>query len=186
MYLIVGLGNPEADYDKTRHNMGFHVINSLAKEYDIDLSKNKFNGIFGTGIIEGQKVILLKPQTFMNSSGAAVIEYKNFYKLENEDILIIYDDIDLAPGEVRIRKKGGPGTHNGMKSVVNFLNTEEFPRIRVGIGMPESEKTDLIEHVIGAVPKDEWEILNNGTEKAKQAAIEILKNGIDRAMNLYN
>ena len=186
MYLIVGLGNPEADYDKTRHNMGFHVINSLAEEYEIELSRTKFNGIFGTGIIEGEKVILLKPQTYMNSSGESVIEYKIFYKLENEKILIVYDDIDLEPGEVRIRKKGGPGTHNGMKSVVRFLNTDEFPRIRVGIGMPEKESIDLIEHVIGAVPEEEWNLLDSGVKKAKNAVIEILKDGIDKAMNMYN
>ena len=165
MYLIVGLGNPEADYDKTRHNMGFHVVNRLAKEYDIELSRNKFNGIFGTGIIEGEKVILLKPQTFMNSSGESIIEYKNFYKLKNENILIIYDDIDLEPGAVRIRKKGGPGTHNGMKSVVHFLNTDEFPRVRVGIGMP-GLNVELIEHVIGAVSDEEWKILDEGTRKS--------------------
>ena len=185
MYLIVGLGNPEADYDKTRHNMGFHVINKLAKEYDIDLTRSKFNGIYGTGIIEGEKVILLKPQTYMNASGESVIEYKNFYKLENNNILVVYDDIDLQPGDVRIRKKGGPGTHNGMKSVVQFLNSDEFPRVRVGIGMP-NENTDLIEYVIGAIPDNEKEILEEGTEKAKKAVIEIIKNGIDKAMNLYN
>ncbi len=185
MYLIVGLGNPEADYDKTRHNMGFHVVNKIAKEYEIELSRNKFNGNFGTGVIEGEKVILLEPQTFMNSSGEAVIEYKNFYKLENENIVVIYDDIDLEPGTVRIRKKGGPGTHNGMKSVVHFLNSDEFPRVRVGIGMPKAG-TDLIEHVIGAVPEEEWPLLDEGTESAKCAVIEILKNGIDKAMNLYN
>ena len=185
MYLIVGLGNPEADYDKTRHNMGFHVINKLAKEYEIELSRTKFNGIYGAGVIEGEKVILLKPQTYMNSSGESVIEYKNFYKLENDNILVIYDDIDLQPGDVRVRRKGGPGTHKGMKSVVHFLNTDEFPRVRVGIGMPEDE-IDLIEHVIGAVPEEEKEILDKGTEKAKEAVIEILKNGIDKAMNLYN
>ncbi len=186
MYLIVGLGNPETEYDKTRHNMGFHVINKLAKEYKIDLTRNKFNGIYGTGVIENEKVLLLKPQTYMNSSGESVIEFKNFYKLENENILIIYDDIDLAPGEVRIRKKGGPGTHNGMKSIVHFLNSDEFPRVRIGIGMPSSENIDLIEHVIGAVPDEEWETLNGGTERAKNAVVDILKNGIDKAMNKYN
>ena len=167
MYLIVGLGNPESEYDKTRHNMGFHVINALAKEHEIELSRSKFNGIYGTGVIEGEKVILLKPQTYMNSSGESVIEYKNFYKLENQNILVIYDDIDLEPGMVRIRKKGGPGTHNGMKSVVHFLNSDEFPRVRVGIGMPKQDE-DLIEHVIGAVPESEWEKLDEGTRKSKR------------------
>lgn len=185
MYLIVGLGNPEADYDKTRHNMGFHVINKLAEKYEIELSRNKFNGIYGSGIIEGEKVILLKPQTYMNSSGESIIEYKNFYKIESVNIIVIYDDIDLEPGEIRIRRKGSPGTHNGMKSVVHFLNSDEFPRVRVGIGSPK-ENTELIEHVIGAVPEEEWKLLEEGTEKAKDAVIEILKDGIDKAMNLYN
>ena len=164
MYLIVGLGNPEADYDKTRHNMGFHVVNSLAKKYEIEISRNKFNGIYGTGIIEGEKVILLKPQTYMNSSGESIIEYKNFYKLENNNIIVIYDDIDIEPGTVRIRKKGGPGTHNGMKSVVHFLNSDEFPRVRVGIGTP-SPDVDLTEHVIGNVSEKDWKILEEGIRK---------------------
>lgn len=185
MYLIVGLGNPEAEYDKTRHNMGFSVINKIAKEYEIELSRSKFNGIFGTGVIEGEKVILLKPQTYMNSSGESIIQYKNFYKLEDSNIIVIYDDVDLEPGDVRIRRKGGPGTHNGMKSVVHFLNSEEFPRVRIGIGMPNSD-VDLIEHVIGTVPEEEWDVLSKGIEKAKEAVIEILKSGIDKAMNLYN
>ena len=185
MYLIVGLGNPEQDYDKTRHNMGFHVINKLAKEYEIELSRNKFNGIYGNGIIEGEKVILLKPQTYMNSSGECVIEFKNFYKIDSENILVIYDDIDIDPGEIRIRRKGSPGTHNGMKSVVHFLNSDEFPRVRVGIGKP-LEDTNLIEHVIGAVEDSEWKLLDEGTDKAEKAIIQIVKNGIDKAMNLYN
>ena len=136
MYLIVGLGNPEAEYDKTRHNMGFHVINNLAKTYEIEISRSKYNGLYGSGIIEGEKVILLKPQTYMNSSGESVIEYKNFYKLEDSNIIVAYDDIDIEPGEIRVRRNGSPGTHNGMKSVVHFLNTDNFPRVRVGIGKP--------------------------------------------------
>lgn len=185
MYLIVGLGNPEADYNQTRHNMGVHVINELAKQYEIEISRTKFDGIFGTGVIEGEKVILLKPQTYMNSSGESVIQFKNFYKLDNSNIIVVYDDIDLEPGDVRIRRKGGPGTHNGMKSVVHFLNSDEFPRVRVGIGMPNPD-VNLIEHVIGAVEESEWMLLNEGTQRAKEAIIEILKNGIDKAMNLYN
>ena len=120
MYLIVGLGNPEPEYSKTRHNMGFDVINKLAEKYNIDVKKEKFNGFYGNGIIENEKVILVKPQTYMNLSGEAVIQYANFYKIEPENIIIIYDDIDIETGITKIRKKGGPGTHNGMKSVVNF------------------------------------------------------------------
>ena len=108
MYLIVGLGNPEIDYSNTRHNMGFNVINKIAQKYEIDISRNKFRGLYGTGIIENNKVILLKPQTFMNLSGESIIEFKNFYKLENNEIIVIYDDMDLKVGEIRVRKKGGP------------------------------------------------------------------------------
>ena len=185
MYLIVGLGNPGNEYDRTRHNMGFHVINKLASEYKIELSRNKFNGIYGSGIIEGEKVILLKPQTYMNSSGESIIEYKNFYKLNDENILVVYDDIDIEPGEIRIRRKGSPGSHNGMKSVVHFLNSEDFPRVRVGIGKPR-EENELIEYVVGFVKEEEWKLLNEGIDKAKNAIVQILKDGIDRAMNLYN
>lgn len=185
MYLIVGLGNPEPDYEKTRHNMGFHVINQLAKEHEIEMTRNKFNAIFGTGNINGEKVMLVKPQTYMNASGESVIAYKNFYKLDISQIMIIYDDIDLAPGEIRIRKKGRPGTHNGIKSVVHFLSTEEFLRVRVGIGKPQ-EGTDIIDHVIGAVPQEEWELLESGIHKATKAVDEIFKSSIHKAMNLYN
>lgn len=185
MYLIVGLGNPETEYDNTRHNMGFHVINQLAEGYQIEIKKAKFKGLVGDGIIEGKKVILLKPQTYMNLSGESVIEVKNFYKLELENIIVIYDDIDIEPGKIRIRKKGSPGTHNGMKSVVHYLASEDFIRIRVGIGKPEPE-IDLISHVVGNIPEEEKKLLEEGTKKAKEAVIEILKNGISSAMNLYN
>lgn len=120
MYLIVGLGNPEKEYSNTRHNMGFNVINKIAKDCDIKISQSKFNGLYTVEHINGEKVILLKPQTYMNSSGECVIEFKNFYKIPSENIIVVYDDIDLEPGTIRIRKKGGPGTHNGMKSVVHF------------------------------------------------------------------
>ena len=185
MYLIVGLGNPESDYANTRHNMGFKVINELAKEYGIDIARKKFNSEYEKSIIEGEKVILIKPQTFMNASGEAVIEFVNFYKVELDKIIIIYDDMDIEPGKVRIRKSGSPGSHNGMKSVVHFLNSENFPRIRVGIGKPHNEE-NRIEYVIGAIPEDEKVHLNDGVKKAKNAVIELLKNGIDTAMNQFN
>lgn len=185
MYLIVGLGNPEKDYSNTRHNMGFNTINQLAKQFEIEVNKNKFKGLYGSGIIEGEKVILLKPQTFMNLSGESVKEIVQFYKIEMEQIIVIYDDIDIEPGSIKIRKMGGPGTHNGMKSVVQELNTQNFKRIRVGIGMPE-EKENLVEYVIGAIPEEEKEKLEQGAKQAKEAIIEIIKNGIDIAMNKFN
>lgn len=185
MYLIVGLGNPETDYANTRHNMGFHVINELAKEYEIQILRKKFKSEYEIATIEDQKVILVKPQTFMNISGEAVIEFVNFYKIELDKIIIIYDDVDIEPGKIRIRKNGSAGSHNGMKSVVHFLNQENFARIRVGIGKPD-EETNMIEHVIGAIPEAERQVLEEGVQRAKQAVIELLKNGIDSAMNKLN
>lgn len=185
MYLIVGLGNPEPEYSKTRHNMGFDVINKLSEKYNIDIKKEKFDGIYGNGTIENQKVILLKPQTYMNLSGESIIQYANFYKVYPEEILIIYDDIDIETGTIKIRKKGGAGTHNGMKSVVNELNTVDFPRIRVGTGSKE-KVNNLIDYVISKVSEEEYERLEEGIEKAVEAVIEILKIGIDNAMNKLN
>lgn len=185
MYLIVGLGNPEKDYNNTRHNMGFHTINKLAKQYKIEVTKNKFKSLFGTGIIEGEKAILLKPQTFMNLSGESIKEAMQFYKMETEELIVIYDDIDIDPGFIKIRKVGGSGTHNGMKSVIKELNTKNFKRVRVGIGMPD-KKEDLIEYVIGAIADEDKEKLDKGTDLARQAITEIIKNGIDVAMNKFN
>ena len=185
MYLIVGLGNPEEDYSKTRHNMGFNVVNKIAKEYGIEINKKKFDSLCGDGMIENQKIILLKPQTYMNLSGKAVIQVVNFYKIPLENICIIYDDMDIEPGQIKIRKKGGSGSHNGMKSIVAELNLENFARVRVGIGKPKF-KEDSINHVIGAIPKEEMDILEEGISKAKDAVISILKDGIDIAMNRFN
>lgn len=185
MYLIVGLGNPEPDYNRTRHNMGFDVINKIAKKYEIDISKNKFNGLYGNGIIEGEKVILLKPQTFMNLSGQCIKPFADFYKIPIENVLIIYDDMDVEIGKIKIRKQGGPGTHNGAKSVVHELTSEGFPRIRVGIGKPVDEY-DAVDYVIGKIDDKTYEKLEEGIEKAAEAASEYLKNGIDIAMNKFN
>ena len=184
MKLIVGLGNPEKDYSQTRHNMGFNVLNLLAKEYDIDISRNKFEAEFGSGIIENEKVILIKPQTFMNSSGRSVIEFVKFYKISLENLIVVYDDIDIDVSDIRIRKTGSPGSHNGMKSIVNILADDRFPRVRVGIGSPTDD--DLVNYVIGAIPEEEIPKLNKGIEKAKDAIVEILKNGINSAMNKFN
>lgn len=185
MYLIVGLGNPEQDYANTRHNMGFNVINKLAKKYEIDVTRNEFKGLYGSGLINGKKVMLLKPQTFMNLSGESILAIKNYYKIDIDDILVIYDDIDTDVGQIRIRKKGSAGTHNGVKSVVHCLETTDFARIRVGIGAP-SEDEDLIEYVIGAISEEDIKPLEDGINKAVSAVEEILQNGLDSAMNKYN
>ncbi len=185
MYIIVGLGNPEPEYSNTRHNMGFDVINKISYKYNIELNKTKFSSICGTGIIENEKVILVKPQTFMNSSGKAVIQFVNFYKVPLENVMIVYDDMDTNIGKIRVRPKGGAGSHNGMKSVIDELKSEDFPRIRVGIGKPV-EEFDRIEYVIGNIPNDEYLILQEAEELASEAVVYWLKNGIDNTMNTYN
>ena len=185
MYLIVGLGNPEKDYAKTRHNMGFNVINRLSDKYEIDVNNKKFKALFGKGIIEGEKVILVKPQTYMNLSGESVLEFKNFFKIEENKLLVIYDDFDTEPGKIRIRKFGSAGTHNGMKSIVNILKTEKFPRIRIGIGRPKDEKLDIITYVIGYVSEEDMKILDEGVIKGAEAISDRIKNGIDAAMIKY-
>ncbi len=185
MFLIVGLGNPEEEYSNTRHNMGFDTINKLANEYNIKINKNKFKGLCGSGIIENEKVILLKPQTYMNLSGESIKEAMTFYKIKSENIIVIYDDIDIEPGIIKIRKKGGPGGHNGMKSVISEIDTQNFPRIRIGIGKPEN-KGQLIEYVIGKMPQTDKDILEKATTLGKEAILEIIKNGVDIAMNKFN
>ena len=171
MFLIAGLGNPEEDYSNTRHNMGFDTINKLAKQYKIEVNKNKFKGLYGIGNIENQKVVLLKPQTFMNLSGESIKEAIDFYKIQKENIIIIYDDMDVKPGTIKIRKIGGPGSHNGMKSVIQNIKDKEFTRIRVGIGKPEN-KSDMIKYVIGNVSESDKKILDEATTIAKDAVIE--------------
>lgn len=185
MYLIVGLGNPEPEYSFTRHNMGFDVINKLSEKYNINVNKSGFKAIYGSGQIEGEKVILCKPQTYMNLSGESVIEIASFYKIHPDKILIVYDDIDIETGIIKIRKKGGAGGHNGMKSVIHMLKTEEFPRVRIGTGFCD-DKESLIEYVISKVRNEEYIKLLNGINLATDAVIEIMKNSIDEAMNKFN
>ena len=185
MYLIVGLGNPEEEYFRTRHNMGFDTINQIAEKYEIKVNKTKFNSLYGMGEIEGQKVILLKPQTYMNLSGTAIRDFMNFYKIPPENILVIFDDLDIEAGIIKIRKRGGPGTHNGMKSVVSEINTENFARIRIGIGMSQY-KSDLLNYILTRIPEEEYKVLKTAINNAAEAVSVIIKNGIDKAMNQYN
>lgn len=185
MYLIVGLGNPEPQYSQTRHNVGFDTVNILAKKYNIEVNKNDFDGLYGTGTIEGEKVIILKPQTFMNESGQSIIKAKNFYKIPKENIIIIYDDIDIDEGIVKLRKKGGAGTHNGMRSVVSELDSTQFPRVRIGTGAPIFKEL-LISYVIQKMTDEQYEKLKPSIKKASEAVVEIIKNGIDNAMNKFN
>lgn len=185
MYLIIGLGNPEPQYLKTRHNMGFDVINKIAKKYEIEVIKSKFKAFYGTGNINGKKVILLKPQTYMNSSGEAIKKYIDFYRIPFQNILVIYDDMDTDIGCIRVRKQGGAGSHNGMKSLIRELGTEEFSRVRIGIGVPKN-KEDKINYVIGRIKDEEYEKLEKGQDKAVEAVECFVKVGIDDAMNKFN
>ena len=185
MYLIVGLGNPENEYANTRHNMGFDAINHLSRKLNINVNKEKFKGIYGDTILNGEKVILLKPQTDMNLSGESIIQFKQFYKIPPENIIVIYDDIDVDVGKIKIRKKGGPGSHNGMKSVVKELKSEDFPRIRVGIGKPMFKEM-MIGYVLEKLNGNEREILEESTKLAANAVYDIITSGIDKAMNMYN
>ena len=185
MYLIVGLGNPESDYAKTRHNMGFNCINEIEKQNNIEIKKSGFKGLYEIANIENNKVCLLKPQTFMNSSGESVKEIMDFYKITLDELIVVYDDMDVEKGKIKIRKRGSAGSHNGMKSVIGEINSEEFTRIRIGIGKPIN-KSDMIDYVIGYVPEEELCLLQTGVKKAADAVIEILKNGVDSAMNKFN
>ncbi len=185
MYLIVGLGNPEPEYSKTRHNMGFDVINELSKRYKIEVERSGFQALYGTGMIEDNKVILCKPQTYMNLSGDSIVEIKDYYKIPTEKIIVVYDDIDTEVGSIRIKKKGSSGGHNGMKSIIYRLNTEEFCRIRIGIGSPEFRE-DLMEYVISKLSNDNYKELQEGIYKGADAVYELLKNGVNNTMNKFN
>ena len=184
MYIIVGLGNPGKKYENTRHNMGFQAIDLMAEEYGISVDKIKFKALVGEGRIAGQRVVLVKPQTYMNLSGQSVQEIMHFYKEDIENLIVIYDDLDIPAGKIRVRKKGSAGTHNGMRNIVQMLSDDGFPRIRVGIG--GEKKGDLIDFVIGGVSKSEMELLREGVVQASKAAAAIVEKGIEKAMNEYN
>lgn len=183
MFLIVGLGNPGKEYEDTRHNIGFKVVDNIAKEYNIEINRQKFKGIYGEGFIDGNKVMLLKPTTYMNLSGESVREVVDFYNLENEEVLVIYDDISLETGSLRIREKGSAGGHNGIKSIISHLGSDVFPRIKVGVGQPTG---DLVKHVLGRFSKEEIDVLNQSIEVSTKAAKEIIKTDTKTAMNQFN
>lgn len=184
MYIIVGLGNPGRKYENTRHNLGFITIDRLASKHDIKVDKIKFKALVGDGRIAGQKVLLVKPQTYMNLSGDSVREVANFYKVEPDEIIVIYDDLDLPLGNLRIRKSGSAGTHNGMKSVVYQLKSDQFPRVRIGIG--QNGDKDIIDFVIGGFRKEEVPILEDTVDKAVMAIESMIGETVDIAMNKYN
>lgn len=183
MYLIVGLGNPGKEYAGTRHNIGFEAVDYIADKYNIELNRIKFKGIFGEGMINGKKVILLKPTTYMNLSGESIREVVNFYKISNEDIIVIYDDISLEVGRLRIREKGSHGGHNGIKSIIANLSTDVFPRVKIGVGGP---KGDLVSHVLGKFSNSEIEILRETIIATSEAVSTMITKDTNEAMNKFN
>ena len=185
MYVIAGLGNPGREYEGTRHNVGFMTLDALADKYNIDVREKAFKGLIGKGMIEGNKVILVKPQTYMNLSGECIRQVMDYYKVDPEDILVVYDDISLAPGQLRIRAKGSAGGHNGIKSIIAHLGTQEFPRVKVGVGEKPS-RMDLADYVLGHFPKEEQATMDDAVKEAADAVCEIVNVGIAQAMNDHN
>lgn len=185
MILIAGLGNPGKEYENTRHNAGFLVLDTLAQKLGADLSERKHRALCGKAVIGGQKVILLKPQTYMNSSGESIRAAADYYKVPPEDILVVYDDISLAPGQLRIRAKGSAGGHNGIKSIIAHLGIQEFPRVKVGIG-EKPPRMDLADYVLGHFSSGEKKIMEEAAKEAADAICEIVNVGIEQAMNDHN
>lgn len=185
MIIIAGLGNPGREYAPTRHNVGFDTIDVLANKYNIKMNKLKFKGVVGEGIVYGQKVLLLKPCTYMNNSGVSVREAVQFYKVELKDLLVVYDDIDIQFGTIRIRQKGSGGSHNGMKSIIYHLGEDTFPRIKIGIGK-KPENYDLADFVLSKFTTDERKVINQTISNAALAADSFIKDGIDYCMNNFN
>ena len=185
MFLVVGLGNPERQYKNTRHNIGFETIDKLAYDHNISVNKSKHKGIIGTGNIAGSRVALVKPQTYMNLSGECVKAVLDFYKLTPANLIVVYDDVDLTLGEIRIRERGSAGGQNGMKNITAILATEEFTRVRVGIG-PKPSGWDLSDYVLSRFKPEEHQGMIDGVTKAGEAIIKIITEGPISAMNEYN
>lgn len=186
MFVIVGLGNPGKKYENTRHNAGFLAIDALADKYGIRIEEKKHKALCGTGVIEGVKVLLVKPQTYMNISGESVRSVMDFYKIDpEEEMLVIYDDISLAPGNIRIRKKGSAGGHNGIKSLIAHTGTQNFMRIKVGVGEKPSG-WDLADYVLGHFSKEDLDKLNDIMPDICSSAVLMLQGNVDKAMNDYN
>lgn len=183
MKIVIGLGNPGSDYAKNRHNVGFMVIDHLAGRLCIEQFKDKFKALIAEVRLGSEKVILVKPMTFMNASGEAVLEIVRFYKEDLSDVLVIYDDMDIELGRLRVRQKGSAGGHNGMKSIIYQLQNDKFPRLRVGIGKPPY---DVINYVLGNFTAEEFKVVEEVVEKSADAVEEFINKGIIHTMNIYN
>ncbi len=186
MYLVAGLGNPGKQYEMTRHNIGFHTIDYMADQLGVKIKKLKYKALYGETQIGGEKVLLVKPQTYMNLSGESISGFADFYKTPTENIIIISDDIALKAGKIRVRAKGSAGGHNGLKSIIYMLNSDKFPRVRIGVGAPEHEEYDLADYVLGKFGKDEIPVLEDAIIRACGAVKEIIEHGPESAMNKFN
>ena len=184
LYIIVGLGNPGREYEGTRHNTGFEVVDVISERHGIKVDRLKHKALVGEGFLGNSRVILAKPQTYMNLSGESVREIVSWYKIPLSNLIIVYDDIDLPLGRVRVRPKGSSGTHNGMKSVIYQLQSDQFPRIRIGIGHPEQQ--NLVSFVLGRFTGEEKAAIEEGIRRGADAAEAVVKDGIDSAMSMYN
>lgn len=185
-YLIAGLGNPGPKYEYTRHNAGFLCIDLLAQQLGVKIDRIKFKSIVADTTIDGRRCLLMKPQTFMNNSGEAVRDAANFYKIPPEHVIILFDDISLPPGKLRIRRKGSDGGHNGIKSIIYLLNSDQFPRVKLGVGAKPHPDYDLADWVLSPFQKDELPRMKEAMEKACEAVRLIVQDDMDHAMNLYN
>ena len=186
MYLIVGLGNPGRQYEATRHNMGFDAIDCLVEEHRVPQGGVKFNAMYGKAVIGGEKAILMKPLSYMNLSGGPVRDMVNYFKVDPEtELIVIYDDIDLEPGNLRIRKQGSAGGHNGIKDIIRQLGTEKFLRVKIGVGAKPSG-WDLADHVLSRFTDGDRKLVDEAIERAAKAVEMILSDGVDAAMNAYN
>ncbi len=185
MKLIAGLGNPGREYAGTRHNIGFGVITRISDKYRIPLASKEHKAVCGKGLIGGEKVILAQPQTFMNLSGECIRSFTDYYKIDPEDIIVAYDDISLEVGQIRVRQKGSAGGHNGIKDIIKHLGTNEFPRVKVGVG-GKPEGGDLVRHVLGRFSKGDEKIIGEVLDFAVEAVEAIVSEGVDAAMNSFN
>lgn len=185
MYIIAGLGNPGKEYMGTRHNVGFSCIDELADQYNISVDTGKHKGLIGKGIINGEKVLLVKPMTYMNHSGECIREVMDYYKADLDDLLVIFDDISLNPGKLRIRAKGSAGGHNGIKSIIAHLGSDQFKRIKFGVGN-KPKGWDLADWVLSRFPSNQFDDLRTGNENACKAVACILSEGVESAMNKFN
>ncbi len=186
VYIIAGLGNPDKQYEKTRHNIGFDTIDALAEAYQVTMHEKRFRSVCGSGVVAGQKTLFLKPQTYMNNSGEAIGEALRYYKLDPaSQLLVIYDDISLDPGSLRIRLKGSAGGHNGIKSIIAHVGTEKFARIKIGVGKKPAD-WDLVDHVLGRFSQEDRAKVESAVQDAVRAAELILAGEQAQAMNLYN